>query len=62
MSNHRWFDDRERPAIPIQEPFEFEHVSYLPAPDVIESDSDAAWAQWDAAVQIGNFPCNLNRD
>ena len=43
---------------PIQVPaagFTFEHVWFIPQPDVIESNSDEAWAAWDAAVRAGVF-------
>jgi hypothetical protein len=32
-------------------PIEWEHVSATPLPEVHESNSDSAWAVWDAAVK-----------
>jgi hypothetical protein len=36
-------------------PLNFEHVSFLPKPEVIEDNSPESWALWDAAVRAGVF-------
>lgn len=44
-----------KPVTIPKEGFTFEHISFLPQPEIIESNSDEAWAAWDAAVREGQF-------
>lgn len=49
------FAEGHQPPPAPKEGFTFEHVSFLPKPEVIESNSEEAWAEWDEAVSKGQF-------